>query len=115
MTTIHDADPTVVDAAAIDRLPARALGPGIDAGNRVLWSDGTSMAGVLTVPAGGRLGVHAHRRNHHHIWVIEGQARVVGNDLGPGGYAHVPAGVAHDIEATGGEDCTVFYLYVRQA
>lgn len=80
--------------------------------HRVLWHDATSMAGVLTVAGGHRLGAHAHRVNHHHMWVVDGRASVLGSDLGPGSYVHIPSGVEHDIDATTSDGCTVFYLYV---
>ena len=51
------------------------------------------MAGVLTVEAGRRLGAHAHRVNHHHLWVLNGRATILGTELGPGSYVDIPSGV----------------------
>ena len=103
----------MLTASQIDALPARPLAdqPGVT--HRVLWDDGTSMAGVLTIEAGQRLGEHAHRVNHHHLWVLSGRSTVLGVEVGPGAYVHVPAGVTHDIDARATEGCTVFYLYLR--
>jgi quercetin dioxygenase-like cupin family protein len=106
--------PTVLDALAIEQLPDEPLGTLEGVVHKVLWRNGTSMAGVLTVEAGHQLGVHAHRMNHHHVWVLGGSATVLGARLGPGSYVHIPHGVDHDIDATGTEGCTVFYLYIRQ-
>jgi quercetin dioxygenase-like cupin family protein len=78
-----------------------------------VWRNASSMAGVLTVEAGKRLGTHAHGANHHHIWVLEGRAEILGTDVGPGSYVHVPHGVSHDIDATASDGCVVFYLYLR--
>lgn len=103
----------MLDAAGVAGLPLRPLGDLDGVRHRVLWQDGTSMAGVLTVDAGHALGAHTHRENHHHIWVLEGQATILGTELGPGSYAHIPAGVEHDIDARGTEGCTVYYLYLR--
>ena len=102
----------VLSPDAVAALPVEPLGdlPGIT--HRVVWRDGSSMAGVLTVAAGHRLGSHAHRVNHHHMWVLDGRAAILGADLGPGSYVHVPAGVEHDIDATATAGCTVFYLYL---
>jgi mannose-6-phosphate isomerase-like protein (cupin superfamily) len=109
-----DLQPVVLPADGVAALPETDL-PGVPGvTHRVLWRDATSMAGVLRVPSGGHLGAHAHRENHHHLWVLEGTASVLGNLLGPGSYAHVPAGVEHDIEAAGSGPCTVYYLYIRQ-
>jgi len=106
---------TVFTGPEVDRIPAVPLGPNPGVTHRVLWQDGTSMAGVLTVGAGCRLGTHTHRVNDHHIWVLEGHAFVLGREIGPGSYAYEPSGVEHDIDASGTEGCTVFYLYVHQA
>ena len=39
------------------------------------------------------------------MWVIAGRAEMLGEQVGPGTYLHVPAGV---------EGCTVLYLYLRE-
>jgi quercetin dioxygenase-like cupin family protein len=107
--------PTVLTTAAVSALPVRSLGDGRGVTHRVLWDNGTSMAGVMTVAPGCQLGEHTHRVNHHHLWVVQGHAVVLGALLGQGAYAHIPAGVAHNIDATGTEGCTVYYLYLRAA
>ncbi len=104
---------TVLAHENIDDLPAEPLGHLQGAFHRVLWRDATSMSGVLTVLAGHRLGRHSHRVNHHHFWVLDGEATVLGKRLGPGSYVHIPSGVEHDIDATASGGCTVFYLYIR--
>jgi quercetin dioxygenase-like cupin family protein len=105
--------PTVLTAGQIGELPAEPLGHLAGVSHRVVWRDETSMAGVLTVERGHHLGEHAHRLNHHHIWVVEGRAIILGTELGPGAYAHIPSGVQHDIDARSSDGCTVFYLYLR--
>lgn len=112
MEPITTSAPVVLTAAAIAALREEPLGqlPGVT--HRVLWRAGTSMAGVLTVRAGHHLGAHAHRVNHHHIWVLSGQLRILDQDVGPGSYVHVPSGVAHDLDARASAGGTVFYLYV---
>lgn len=80
---------------------------------RILFRDATSEAGILRVGAGHRLGSHTHRENQHHMWVLDGEALIAGVRVGAGGYAHVPAGVEHDIDATETDGCRVVYLYVR--
>lgn len=104
--------PVVLSAATIDELPEEPIGTLGGATHRVLWRSGGSMAGVLTVAGGHRLGPHAHRVNHHHVWVLDGDALVLGEEVGPGAYVHVPAGVEHDIDARATSGCTVFYLYL---
>lgn len=104
---------TVLTSEAIAAVPAVPLGTSPGVTHQVLWTDGTSMAGVMTVGAGQRLGTHAHHANHHHMWILTGHAVVLGSDLGPGSYVHIPEHVDHDIDASGTEGCTVFYLYLR--
>lgn len=105
--------PTVLTADAISGLPEVPLGSLEGVEQKVLWRNESSMAGLLTVKAGHRLGTHAHRVNHHHIWVLDGRAVILGEELGPGSYVHVPSGVDHDLDATATNGCTVFYLYIR--
>jgi mannose-6-phosphate isomerase-like protein (cupin superfamily) len=116
MTTTR---PTVLTSEAISALPPGSLmtrlGPAEGVTNRTLWSTETSMACVMTVHAGHRLGTHTHRINEHHIWVVDGRATVLGKELGPGSYVHIPNGVAHDLDATNTDGCTVFYHCIRPA
>lgn len=105
--------PVVLDAAALEDLPEEPLGslPGVR--HRSVWTDGRSKAGVMRIDAGHHLGPHSHRLHHHHVWVIEGIARILDRDLGPGSYAHIPRGSEHDIDARATDGCTVFYLYLE--
>jgi quercetin dioxygenase-like cupin family protein len=103
----------VLTADEIAALPMGPLGGFEGVTDRQLWTDGASIAGILTISAGHRLGMHAHRLNHHHMWVLEGRAEILGEVLERGGYAHIPGGVAHDIDATATDGCTVLYLYER--
>ena len=107
--------PIVLPPEAVAALPLEPLGRYAGVNHRVLWRNDTSMAGVLNVEPGCHLGLHAHRVNHHHMWVLEGRATILGSELEPGSYVHIPSGVEHDIEARTAEGCTVFYLYLRQA
>lgn len=106
---------TVLHADAVAALPSVPLGPVEGAHQKVLWSTGSSVAGVLTVEAGRRLGPHAHSSNDHHIWVLGGRAVILGKEVAAGSYAHIPCGIEHDIDATDTEGCTVFYLYAPAA
>ena len=107
--------PFALTPVEIADLPLEPLGPHAGVTHRVLWRNDTSMAGVLNVESGCHLGQHVHRVNHHHMWVLEGRASILGCELEPGSYVHIPSGVEHDIEARTTEGCTVFYLYLRQA
>jgi len=107
--------PVVLTQAMIEALPQVPLGDHGGVTRRVLWRDVDSEAGVLDLAAGHSLGAHTHRANHHHFWMLSGHAAVLDELLGPGSYVHIPHGIAHDIDATGTEGCSVFYLYLRQA
>lgn len=111
--TTRLSQPVVLAADAVAALPSMPFGSIAGITHKVLWQDGTSMAGVMTVEGGRRLGAHAHRANHHHMWVLEGRASILGQEIGAGSYVHIPSGVEHDIDATDTAGCTVFYLYIR--
>ena len=115
MTDTAALQPTILDAAAVAGLSEQPLGPMAGVSNQVLWTDGTSMAGVLRIEAGHQLGAHTHRANHHHMWVLDGEVVILDRQLGPGSYVHIPAGVEHDIDATQTAGATVYYLYLLQA
>lgn len=102
----------MVTAPQVAGTPEQPLGALVGVANRVLWSNGVSMAGVLTVQGGQRLGTHTHRAHDHHYWVVEGGAVVLGEEVGRGSYAYIPAGTEHDIDARATDGCSVFYLYV---
>jgi mannose-6-phosphate isomerase-like protein (cupin superfamily) len=104
---------TVLTPEAIEQLPLEPLAslPGVT--HRVLWRTDDSMAGVMTIAGGHRLGAHAHRENHHHMWVLDGAATILDTAVTPGAYVHIPAGVDHDIDASATDGCTLYYLYLR--
>jgi len=105
-------EPTVLTADAIAHLADQQLDTLDGISHRILWRSDTSMAGVLHVAGGHRLGTHSHRRNEHHMWVLNGQAIVLGHVVSAGSYIHVPSGVDHDIDASASAGCTVYYLYL---
>ena len=105
--------PLVLAARDVASVPGEALGTIEGVTNHTLWTDGSSSAGWLTVAAGHQLGEHQHRTNSHHLWILEGNAQILGSALGAGAYVHIPPGVTHDIDARATDGCRVFYLYVR--
>jgi quercetin dioxygenase-like cupin family protein len=112
METTTIPQPVILPADAVAALPSQPLGSLGGVTHRVLWQTPTSMAGVMTIDKGHRLGPHTHRANHHHVWVMEGAASILGSELGPGSYVHIPSGVEHDIDATATDGVTVLYLYL---
>ena len=112
MGTGRPTPPTVLTPEQIDAIPDTPLGSLEHVTHRVLYQHGDAEAGVLTIAGGHALGHHTHRLNHHHMWVLDGHATVLGKQLRRGSYAHIPAGVEHDIDATTTEGCTVLYLYL---
>jgi quercetin dioxygenase-like cupin family protein len=103
----------VLDADAVGRLPWAAM-HGVDlAVTRVLWAESGSLAGVMRLDAGAGLAPHAHQEGHHHMWVLDGSARIGGRRVSAGSYVHVPAGVRHGVEDVGAGGFTMFYVYQR--
>jgi uncharacterized RmlC-like cupin family protein len=80
---------------------------------KLLWRSGHSVAGILRLDPGSAVSPHAHISSHHHMWVSAGRAEMLGEQVGPGTYLHIPAGVEHGIRDVGDEGCTVLYLYLR--
>jgi hypothetical protein len=105
--------PVVLSPEDIEDIRSEPIGEIEGVRDKVLWRDATSRAGLLRIDAGSHLGVHTHTRHHHHVWMILGHADVVGQRVGPDSYIHIPLGVAHDVDATATEGCTLLYLYLE--
>ena len=115
MTNIITTEPVVLRAEDVDALPMVPLDGLAGVTHRVLWRSESSMAGVMRIAGGHQLGAHTHRTNHHHMWVLDGRAKILGTELAGGAYVHIPAGTEHDIDARETDGCTVYYLYLREA
>lgn len=101
----------VLNHEAIADLPVAPIG-GLDGVERkIFWRGESTEAGVLVVFPGHHLGAHTHRSNHHHLWVLDGSATILGTEVGSGSFVHVPSGVEHDIDARQTNGCAVFYVY----
>ena len=107
----HSTTHTVLSTEQIAALPRKQLGDADGVDNVVLWTDGTSITGVLSLAAGARLGRHSHRAHHHHMWVLDGEALIADQRVGPGTYVHIPPTLEHDIDATETGGVTVYYSY----
>ena len=103
----------LLTAGDLASLPEEKLGTTEGVTRKVVWRSASGEAGVLRVSARARLGVHAHRASHHHMWVLEGSADILGRRVTAGSYVHIPVGTEHDVDATATEGCSVFYLYSR--
>jgi hypothetical protein len=86
------------------------LVPGVE--HEVLWRRGIDRAGLMWVEGGAGVPEHEHAEAEHHIWLLEGRARVGGRTFTHPAYWHVPAGVVHRIEGIAPDGCTVLYLYL---
>ena len=91
--------------------PLSAIGAGVR--HKVLWRSGDSLAGVMEIAEGGRVDSHAHSRAHHHLWVLDGSVSVLGTTLSTGSYAHIPAGVEHELVNSGTGPCRFVYTYLQ--
>lgn len=104
---------TLVTSAAADALSWHPLEPYAGVDYKLLWRSGKSVAGLMRIAPGAEVTPHAHVRSHHHMWVLDGTAEMLGQRVGPGTYVHVPARVDHGIRAVGDGACTMLYLYLR--
>ena len=101
----------VFDAAEIADLAAAPAGDDLSA--KLLWRSGPSASGVMHARAGAELGSHVHPAVAHHMWIMEGGCRVLGREVGPGGYVYVPAATEHAI-SVGPWGCTFFFVYAQE-
>lgn len=105
----------VLDSGAVDGLSWKRL-PGTEqARSKLLWRAGASVAGIMEVDPYGELPVHVHPGAQHHMWVLSGRCTILGSELGPGAYVHIPAGVDHGITGVGADACRFYYLYLDPA
>lgn len=105
--------PVVLDAAAVDGLTWKRLSGMEQARSKLLWRAGDSVAGVMEVDPHREVPVHVHPAAHHHMWILGGRCTVLGSELAPGAYVHIPAGVDHGISGVGADGCRIFYLYLE--
>lgn len=114
-TTDLEAAPfaTLVTRAAAEALAWHPLAPYDGVEYKLLWRSGKSVAGLMRLAPGGAVTPHTHVRSHHHLWVVDGTAEMLGRRVGPGTYLHVPAGVEHGLRAVDETGCSVLYLYLR--
>jgi mannose-6-phosphate isomerase-like protein (cupin superfamily) len=103
----------LIDPATLEALPWHDL-PGFDhVTYKLLWQSGRSVSGIMRIPPGAEVSSHAHQHAHHHVWVLDGSAMMLGSRFGPGSYLHIPATVEHSITDPGPTGCTILYLYLR--
>ena len=101
----------IIDHEAITDLPVAPIGELQGVERKILWRGEDSEAGILVVFPGHQLGADTHRSNHHHLWVLDGRATILGTEVGSGSFIHVPSGVEHNIDARRTNGCAVFYVY----
>ncbi len=114
VTTSHPLDAvTVLDRAAVDEKPWEPLRGlrGVD--QKVLWSSGRMIAGLVRLAPGAEEPGHMHHDAEHHVYVLDGSARIAGQRVSAGGFVFVPAGVSHATTEVGPDGCTFFYTYLR--
>jgi mannose-6-phosphate isomerase-like protein (cupin superfamily) len=101
----------ILDANDVANLPQERLHPGVT--YAVLWREAGNLAGLMWVRPGAVVPPHVHERATHHVWLVDGRARVDDRTLGFGSYWHVPPGVSHHVEGLAPYGCQLFYLYLR--
>jgi oxalate decarboxylase/phosphoglucose isomerase-like protein (cupin superfamily) len=105
--------PVVLDADAVAALEWSPF-PGSDGVRyKLLWRSGWSVAGIMDLAPGASLAAHTHSGAHHHLWVLSGEADLLGARVSAGSYVHVPTGVQHGITGVGPGGFSMLYLYLR--
>jgi mannose-6-phosphate isomerase-like protein (cupin superfamily) len=106
------APPTVVRAAERPTAPGEV--------GRVEYVDGRASRDVTIIEAiarpGGRVGLHAHAGNEHHI-VLRGRFRMSQGEhtveLGPGDYLRWDGSVPHEGEVIGDDEASLLIVRIR--
>ena len=111
----RSSQPVVRTAAGVVALPWLAFDGMDDVKNKVLWELGDSHAGLMHLAEGASIASHRHHAGDHHLWVTAGRCSMLGTMIEAGSYAHVPAGLDHEIADVGVEGCTLLYLYLEHA
>lgn len=83
--------------------------PGVT--HTVLWRSGDVVIGMIRLEPGAENPEHVHQAAHHHFFLLQGEATIVGRRLQAGGYAHIPPGEAHGVTDVGPDGVTFFYSY----
>lgn len=79
--------------------------------SKLLWRSGDVAIGLIRVEAGAERAAHVHHSAHHHIWVVDGAATMVGEPLTAGSYVYIPPGVRHEVTGVGPLGVTFLYTY----
>jgi len=101
----------VADKRSIDDQPWEPLRGLVGVNHKVLWRSGEMIVGIVRVESGAEEPGHAHHDADHHVYVLQGSARIGGHTVEAGGFVFVPAGVRHAITDVGAEGCTLYYTY----
>lgn len=109
-TTTPHLDQVIATAEQIAGMPRRAVRDLTGVHERVLWSSGVQVSGVMDFAPGATMPEHVHHDHSHHVWVLDGSVVVLGQTLTRGAYAHVPPGVPHEV-AAGPDGCSLFYVF----
>jgi hypothetical protein len=105
----------ILAADEVDRLPAEPMSPsitGVD--NTAVFDSQRTYAGILRIGSGATLPAHQHRGMGHHVFVLEGSARVFGRTMPAGSYWFVPAGHRHTVQGLPPDGCALFYVDVPE-
>jgi quercetin dioxygenase-like cupin family protein len=99
----------VATAADVEAAEWQTVLPGVE--HKVLWQSGDTSLGLMRVAPGAENPEHSHHAAHHHIYVLSGEATMLGRRVGPGAYVYIPPSVAHAVTDVSDEGCTFFYTY----
>jgi hypothetical protein len=111
MTTTHPS-PTLfaVPRNVIAALPWEPVPGSPDVTHKVVYTTGTTVAGLLRLAPGAREVPHLHVDGEHHLWVIAGTVYIDDTELTADSYIHVPGRLRHTL-SDGGAGSLVFYVF----
>ena len=101
----------VLDKRSIEDQPWEPLRGLAGVRHKVLCRSGEMIVGIVRLEPGAEEPGHAHHDAAHHVYVLQGSARIGGQTVEVGGFVFVPAGVTHATTEVGADGCTLFYTY----
>ena len=89
--------------------PLRGI-PGVE--TTLLWRNGDNVVGLIRIASGHSKPPHTHHAAHHHMWIVSGNAVMLGKPVEQGSYIYVPPGVEHEVDEVG--PAGVMFLYTHR-
>lgn len=114
MTTHPSPTLFAVPRSVIGALPWEHVAGSTGVEHKVLYTTGSTVAGLLRLAPNAAEVTHLHLDGEHHLWVLGGSVVVDDTELVADSYLHVPARLRHTLRDAG-MGSLLFYVYAPDA